>query len=133
MSSKNDLKKILANLQPTLREESFIFMHSEKPIATLINNLNPIATFIEDEGSTLVISKEVADENSIHYETVFRCISLGVHSSLESCGLIAKLSGALTEQNIPTNVFAGYFHDHIFVPSDKAKRAMVILSSIESL
>jgi hypothetical protein len=105
-------------------------MTSQEPIKELVNSLNPLATFIENEGSTLVITKEMADKNSIHYETIFKCISLSVHSSLESSGLIATLSGELSKQDIPTNVFAGYFHDHIFVPNDMAKKALEIISSI---
>ena len=70
-----------------------------------------------------MITKAIADKNFIQYETVFNCISLGVHSSLEMSGLIATISGELFKNNIPANVFSGYFHDHIFVPIDKAKLA----------
>ena len=91
-----------------------------------------MATFAENEGSTLVITKAIADKNFIQYETVFNCISLGVHSSLEMSGLIATISGELFKNNIPANVFSGYFHDHIFVPIDKAKLALEIISSIRS-
>ena len=132
MSAKENLKEILENLNPYLVKESFIFMTSKEPIKELVNSLNPLATFIENEGSTLVITKETADKNSIHYETIFTCISLSVHSSLESSGLIATLSGELSKQDIPANVFAGYFHDHIFVPNDMAKKALEIISSISS-
>ena len=130
MSAKENLKEILENLNPYLVKESFIFMTSKEPIKELVNSLNPLATFIENEGSTLVITKETADKNSIHYETIFTCISLSVHSSLESSGLIATLSGELSKQDIPANVFSGYFHDHIFVPKDMAKKALEIISSI---
>ena len=130
MSAKENLKEILENLNPYLVKESFIFMTSKEPIKELVNSLNPLATFIENEGSTLVITKEIADKNSIRYETIFKCISLSVHSSLESSGLIATLSSELSKQDIPANVFAGYFHDHIFVPNDMAKKALEIISSI---
>ena len=32
--------------------------------------------------------------------------------------------------DIPANIFAGYFHDHIFVPNNMAKKALEIISSI---
>ena len=132
MLAKKDLKDILENLYPSLVDESFVFMTSKEPINTLVNSLNPVATFTENEGSTLVITKAVADQNSIQYDTVFNCISLGVHSSLEMSGLIATISAELFKKNIPTNVFAGYFHDHIFIPIDKAKLALETISSISS-
>ena len=66
------------------------------------------------------------------FESGVNCISLGVHSSLEMSGLIATISGELFKNNIPANVFSGYFHDHIFVPIDKAKLALSIISSIRS-
>tara|TARA_B100000214_G_scaffold63798_1_gene42005 strand:- start:11255 stop:11656 length:402 start_codon:yes stop_codon:yes gene_type:complete len=132
MSAKKDLQDILKAINPSLVDEFFIFMTSKEPINNLVNSLNPIAMFIENEGSTLVITKEIADRNSIHYDAVFKCISLGVHSSLESSGLIAIISGELSKQDIPANVFAGYFHDHIFVPSNKAEKALEIISSIRS-
>ena len=132
MPAKTDLEDILENLHPSLVDESFVFITSKEPINVLVNSLNPVATFTEDEGSTLVITKAIADENSIQYDTVFNCISLGVHSSLEMSGLIATISGELFKNNIPANVFSGYFHDHIFVPIDKAKLALEIISSIRS-
>ena len=132
MSAKKDLQDILKAINPSLVDEFFIFMTSKEPINNLVNSLNPIAMFIENEGSTLVITKEIADRNSIHYDAVFKCISLGVHSSLESSGLIAIISGELSKQDIPANVFAGYFHDHIFVPYDKSEEALEIISLIGS-
>ena len=132
MPAKKDLQDILNNIDPYLVDESFIFMTSKEPINNLVNSLDPIAMFIENEGSTLVITKDKADKNSIPYDIVFRCISLGVHSSLESSGLIATISGELLKQNIPANVFAGYFHDHIFVPYDKSEEALEIISLIGS-
>ena len=132
MPGKRDLKDILENLHPLLVDESYVFMTSREPIDVLVNSLNPVATFTEIEGSTLVITKAIADENSVQYDTVFNCISLGVHSSLEASGLIATISGELFKNNIPANVFAGYFHDHIFIPIEKAKFAIEIISSIRS-
>jgi hypothetical protein len=52
---------------------------------------------------------------------------LTVHSSLEAVGLTAAVSRALTDANISCNVVAAYYHDHIFVPVQDAKRAMETL------
>jgi hypothetical protein len=53
-----------------------------------------------------------------------------VHSDLVSVGLTAKISSVLFEQNISANIIAGYFHDHVFVPSNQALRAFDFLKKL---
>ena len=65
MSGKINLKEILKDINPYLLDESFVFITSSKPIEELINSLNPKATFLEDEGITLVINQRDADEHAI--------------------------------------------------------------------
>jgi hypothetical protein len=133
MRGQTDLKEILKNIDPHLVDESFIFMTTDQSLNAISNSLNPIASFLENEGLSLVITQATADKNAITYDSVFSCISLGVHSSLESFGLISAISKELTQNKISTNVFSGYFHDHIFVQSDKAHEALEIISKIGSL
>ena len=132
MPGQTDLKKILESIDPYLVDESFIFMTTDQSLSSISNTLNPIASFKENEGLTLVITQATADKNAITYDSVFSCISLGVHSSLESYGLISIISRELTQNNISTNVFSGYYHDHIFVQSGKADKALEIISKIGS-
>ena len=122
MPGQTDLKKILESIDPYLVDESFIFMTTDQSLSSISNTLNPIASFMENEGLSLVITQATADKNAITYDSVFSCISLGVHSSLESYGLISIISRELTQNNISTNVFSGYYHDHIFVQSEKLIR-----------
>ena len=56
MPAKTDLEDILENLHPSLVDESYIFITSKEPINVLVDSLNPVATFTENEGSTLVLS-----------------------------------------------------------------------------
>ena len=132
MPGQTDLKKILESIDPYLVDESFIFMTTDQSLSSISNALNPIASFMENEGLSLVITQATADKNAITYDSVFSCISLGVHSSLESYGLISIISKELTQNNISTNVFSGYYHDHIFVQSSKAHQALEIISKIGS-
>ena len=106
MSGKTDLKEILQNINPYLLEESFVFITSCEPIEDLINLLNPKATFLEDEGTTLVITQKDADEHSLKYDSVFKCISLGVHSRLESYGLTSTITNELSKRQISSNIFS---------------------------
>ena len=132
MSGKTNLKEILHNINPRLLEETFVFITSSEPPEDLINSLKPKATFLEDEGITLVINQKDADAHSLQYDGIFKCISLGVHSSLESCGLISTITRELTKHRISSNIFSGYFHDHIFVQNNLAAEALRVISSIEN-
>ena len=97
----------------------------------LMKTFKPIATFREEEGITLVISKDEADKFNIKYDSLFRCISLGVHSSLNSYGLISSISRELTKKKISSNVFSGFYHDHIFVQADLADTAIQVINSLD--
>jgi len=130
MVGEKDLKKLLENLSPVLSEEEYIFCSMPGPNYGEFNSLKPIASFLEKEGLTLVVEKEKAQQANIKFQATFRCISLGVHSDLVSVGLTAKISSVLFEQNISANIIAGYFHDHVFVPSNQALRAFDFLKKL---
>nr|WP_275889019.1 ACT domain-containing protein [Desulforhopalus vacuolatus] len=66
------------------------------------------------------------------YEGVFKGITLTVHSSLEAVGLTAAISSKLAEKGISANVIAAYYHDHIFVQTEKAEMAMEALNEFGS-
>jgi len=94
--------------------------------------LSPEAAIIEDEGISLVIPKGTADKYGLKYDTVFKKITLSVYSSLDSVGLTAAVSGKLAEKGIPANMIAGFYHDHIFVPVQRAEEALGVLSKIKA-
>ena len=127
---KFELKDILGNLKPRILEGSFVFTTSNDELDHLMKTFKPIATFREEEGITLVISKDEADKFNIKYDSLFRCISLGVHSSLNSYGLISSISRELTKKKISSNVFSGFYHDHIFVQADLADTALQVINSL---
>ena len=128
---KFELNDILGNLKPRILEGSFVFTTSNDELDHLMKTFKPIATFREEEGITLVISKDEADKFNIKYDSLFRCISLGVHSSLNSYGLISSISSELTKKKISSNVFSGFYHDHIFVQADLADTAIQVINSLD--
>lgn len=95
-------------------------------------HLNPKAAFIEQEGLTLVLPKSVAERESIPFEGIYQQITLSVHSSLEAVGLTAAVSRKLATKGIGANVIAAYFHDHIFIQSEKAKDALAALLELKA-
>jgi hypothetical protein len=54
-------------------------------------------------------------------------LTLDVHSSLLAVGLTAAVSTALARAGIPANMIAGFHHDHILVPEDRADEAVSCL------
>lgn len=127
MSGETNLQVLLANMKPRLRPETFVFCTLPHAAYGDLAHLEPMASFAEDEGLTLVISQERADGEGLEYEGTFRCVSLEVHSSLEAVGLTAAVATALGNHGISANMLAGFFHDHVFVPSDRAELAMTVL------
>ncbi len=49
-------------------------------------------------------------------------ITLTVHSDLQAVGLTAAFAAALAQADIPCNVVAGAYHDHLFVPVESWPR-----------
>ncbi|KAJ1402206.1 hypothetical protein B484DRAFT_405498, partial [Ochromonadaceae sp. CCMP2298] len=62
----------------------------------------------------------------------FHCLTLKVHSSLESVGLTATNSKLFAEAGIPAKIDAGFYHNHVFVPSCKSSHALAILNDCSS-
>ncbi len=128
MTGENDLEKLLASMSPELSDGEYVFCTFQNAIYGDYAELEPIASAEETEGLTLIIPKHKADENNLTYESVFRCITLTIYSSLDAIGLTAAFSNKLTEHGISANVIAGYYHDHIFVQNEHAGRAIDALS-----
>lgn len=57
-------------------------------------------------------------------------LTLDVHSSLLAVGLTAAVSAALARADIPANMIAGFHHDHILVPEDRADEAVACLHQL---
>ena len=132
MNGEIDLNKMLATLSPELRKGSYVFCCLDNPKDERLHLLNPLATFAEAEGLTVVINKDIADNLQIDYDGEFSCISLMVHSSLHAVGLTAAVSRVLSEVDISANIIAAYYHDHVFVPKEKTHQALDTLKSLAS-
>ena len=104
-----------------------MFASLDKDSSVSVEQLEPLGTFYEKEGLTIIVLKTNADSLGITYQGIFQCITLNVHSSLEAVGLTAAVSSALANDRISANVVAAYYHDHIFVPKVKANQALLCL------
>lgn len=130
MPGETDLQQLLHSLSPELLDGEYVFCTVKNARYGDYAEAGPIASFIEAEGLTLVLQKDAAEQSGLCWQGVFRCITLGVHSSLQAVGLTAAVSGALAENGISANIIAAYFHDHIFVQSELADKTIGILSAL---
>jgi len=130
MKGLTDLEEMLSTLEPCLSEAEYVFHTVPNGRYGEFQNLNPIASFQESEGLTLVVSRGLAEKQGIDCSAVFRCITLNVHSSLEAVGLTAAVAGTLTDHGISANVIAAFYHDHIFVQKERAEDALQALEKL---
>ena len=130
MTGERDLGKILTSMSPVLMDGEYVFCSFQNAQYGDHAELEPFASCVEPEGLTLIVPKPRADADGITYESVFRAITLRIHSSLDAVGLTAAVSAKLSEYEISANVIAGNFHDHIFVQSYHAEKAMAALDEL---
>ena len=129
MPGEKDLEKLLRNMTPILNEGEFIFI-------TLPGNyedylyLEPIGSFKEKEGLTLIIPMQKALLNNIEVKDLFKYITLNVHSSLNAVGLTAAVASKLSLNGISANVIAAYYHDHIYIQNQYAEKALSLLREL---
>lgn len=128
MSGERDLEILIRGLSAELVPGTFVF-------ATLAADkvppdLSPRMRFEEAEGSTLILEKAQAEAHGLPWAFPCRMITLNVHSALEAVGFMARIAAALTEQGISANPVAGFYHDHLFVPEDRAGDALDLLERL---
>lgn len=130
MSGIENLDQLLKHMSPNLKDGEFVFISQPNGRYGSHPELEPIAAVLEAEGLTLIIPQSKADQHNLPYDGVYKMITLEVHSSLEAVGLTAAFATKLTEHNISANVVAGFYHDHIFVQTSAADRAITALKEL---
>ena len=128
MSGEKDLARMLATIEPKLQDGDYVFCSIGDGTAVDIKDV--VLYFTEEEGPTLILKKEKADQLGFDYAFVAAWITLTVHSSLEAVGLTAAFSKALADKGISCNVVAAYYHDHIFVAQKDAREAMAVIRGL---
>jgi hypothetical protein len=128
MAGETALATLLRSMSPHLNEGEYVF-------CTLPDNSIPagcevIGSFREQEGLTLILERQHAEQAGLAFEYVAAWITLNVHSALEAVGLTAAFATALGKAGISCNVIAGFYHDHLFVGRADAERAMDVLRQL---
>jgi hypothetical protein len=118
-------------MQPDLLEGEFVFC-SVSPKAFDQLRIHPIGYLREAEGITLIVERSIADDEGLDYEFVSRMITLNIHSSLEAVGFLAAITSKLAGAGISVNTVSAFYHDHLFVPTDRARAAMRLLEELRN-
>ena len=128
MAGETALATLLRSMSPHLNDGDYVF-------CTLPDNHIPqgcevIGSFREQEGLTLIVERQQAEQAGLNVDYVAAWITLNVHSALAAVGLTAAFASALGKAGISCNVIAGYYHDHLFVGRADAERAMDVLRQL---
>lgn len=130
--TQHDLATLIASLDPKLDPETYVFSSRSGVQYGDLADLHPLGCILEEEGLSLILEQQQADRNGLAYTGAFKRITLTVQSSLEAVGLTAVVSQALAEHDLPTNVVAGTYHDHLFIPERFAHQAMTVLVALQT-
>lgn len=129
MSGETNLGKLLGGMKPRLRDGIYVFASVPSGHA-VPENVDPVMVFREGEGLTVILTEEEAGVAGL--DAVFRCrmITLDVHSSLEAVGFLAAVTARLAAADMGVNPVSAFYHDHLFVPVDRAEEAIALLEQL---
>lgn len=123
---ETDLDSMLDALSVERRPGEYTFV----AVDVVTDEMAATARASVDEGDTTTLVVTLDDAARLDLPVVVRMawLTLGVQSSLEAVGLTAAFSRLLADAGISCNVLAGYHHDHVLVPADRADEAVAILN-----
>ncbi|TPI12644.1 ACT domain-containing protein [Mesorhizobium sp. B4-1-1] len=129
MTGETDLQKLLASMTPQLLTDVYVFA-TLAPGTPVPARLDPIMQFREREGLTLITTEDEAKAAGL--AGTFRCrmITLDIHSSLEAVGFLAAITRRLAAAGMGVNPVSAFYHDHLFVPVERAEEALAILQRL---
>ncbi len=124
MAGITALDRLLREMQPELHGEPYWFVTTAP--AAGFDDTAVFATIRETEATTWVVRYpgQAPDADSLAR------ITLTVHSALDAVGLTAAVAQSLAAVDIPANVIAGFYHDHVFVPFAKRDHALAALQAL---
>lgn len=131
MTGETDLAKLLSGMKPRLREGVFVFADLP-PDAEVPGGIDTVMVFHEKEGTTLVVEENEAARAGLRSAFRSRMITLEIHSSLEAVGFLAAITTRLATAGMGVNPVSAFYHDHLFVPADRAEEALRLLEEIAS-
>ena len=129
MQPESDLKALLAKMDPLLQEDEYVFCSVSSDKFSKMRS-PPIGSFHEAEGITIILKKDTAEQEDLDYDFPSRMVTFNVHSSLNAVGFLAAITEKLAAHGISVNAISAYYHDHIFVPTERTEEVMRLLSEL---
>ena len=107
-----------------------IYVYCSLPPGTDLAGVAIVASIVEPEGISVVLSEPEAVARG--WNVLFRAawIQFGLVSALDAVGLTAAVSRELAAAGIGCNMVAGAYHDHVFVPIERAAEALDLLNKL---
>jgi hypothetical protein len=130
-TGEGDLKTLLQSMKPELQSDVFVFCSLPRG-QQLPANVIPVYIFHEREGTTFVVRKAEAERATLSYQFPSRQITLMAYSALDAVGFLAAITTFLAEAGISVNPVSAFYHDHLFVPEERANEAMRLLGALTS-
>lgn len=130
MPAETNLDRLLQTMRPVLQPEEYVFC-TLLPGTPVLPGLEPVGTFREHEGLTLIVTTARATAAGLDGSYPCRMITLNVHSSLEAVGFLARITTHLAAHGLSVNPVSGFFHGHLFVPAERAAEAMRLLDELK--
>jgi hypothetical protein len=124
--NNKDLDYLLKNMEPFLEDEELVFcsLPSNQAEEFLVISQG---YYVEEEGTTVIIGKHLADLHNLAYDLVFKRITLSVYSSLEAVGFLARITDVLAAQGFSVNVVSAFYHDYLYLKTSEADAALETL------
>ncbi|OBQ94626.1 MULTISPECIES: ACT domain-containing protein [unclassified Mesorhizobium] len=129
MTGETNLQRLLASMTPQLLPDVHVFA-TLAPGTAVPDGLDPVMQFREREGLTLIVSEDQAKVAGL--AGTFRCrmITLDIHSSLDAVGFLAAITTRLAAAGMGVNPVSAFYHDHLFVPAERADEALGLLRQL---
>ncbi|MER9349534.1 ACT domain-containing protein [Mesorhizobium sp. M7A.F.Ca.US.010.02.1.1] len=129
MTGETDLKTLLASMTPELLACTYVFA-TLAPGVVQPEGLEPVMVFRERGGMTLIVDEEKAIAAALTASFRCRMVTLNIHSSLEAVGFLAAITTRLAAAGMGVNPVSAFYHDHLFVPVDRAEEALGLLNQL---
>ena len=127
-----DALAVVAGMQPVLEPGDLVFCTTSDEVVAAEARPSALGLFSEAEGLSLILPRATAEALGFPVDLPMRRIVLTVASALDGVGLTAAVAGALAAEGVPCNVVAAFHHDHVFVPSAMAERALQVLKALQA-
>lgn len=130
-TGETNLDTLLRAMAPALGPGRYVYCTFAD--GDLPAGLKPLCIYREAEGYSAILEVDEALRHGVAHQFQCAMITLNVHSDLAAVGFMSVVLGTLAEFEIPCNVVSAYYHDHLFVPAERAGEAMFALQQMSNV